>query len=281
MGVSKQDRQGARTVTDLERRYGKKFSEYLGIIDETRDSVRAVESSLTSEIVNLGTTLSRNMEAISATATAADGKATEALLKAGTVNISVSSGRGILSTVIDGTGTWESKYTVNGYTQSGLEFDFYEKEFTFTGKIVADSGKIGDCYISNGKLEVPGANIIGALTFGDGSYYINPSAETNYFSLPGLSITSDGAKFDGTVVANGGTIGGWNIGTIKAYNASTLVYSDEALYSNEYTESTGAYAGYMIRVALTPQYLILYGYSNSRVAVARKVAWTTIISAVS
>lgn len=278
MGVAKQDRQGARTVSDLERRYGKKFSEYLGIIDETRNSVSEVESSLTSEIQNLGTTIYRDMEKILATATDADGKATEALLKAGTVNISVSSGRGVLSTVIDGTGTWESKYTVNGYTQSGIEFDFYEKEFTFTGRIVADSGRIGDCDIVDGRLEVPAANITGELTFGDGSYYINPGAEENYLYLPGLSITSDGAEFDGKIVADSGNIGGWNIGTITAKSGSTLIYSGEALYSNNYAESVGAYVGYMVRIALTPQYLVIFGYSNSGVPVAAKKPWTQLIS---
>lgn len=281
MNVSKQDRQGARTVADLERRHGKKFSEYLGIIDETRDFVYFVENSLTSKIVDLGTTLSRDMKTISATATAADGKATNALLKAGTVNISVSSGSGILSTVIDGTGTWESKYTVNGYTKSGIEFNFYEKEFTFTGKIIADSGQIGDCCIVDGKLEVPAANIIGELTFGDGSYYIAPNASENYLNLPGLAITFDGASFTGKVTATSGEIGGWNIGTIKAVNGTTTIYSGEALYSNQYTESSGAYVGYTVCVALTPQYLILFGYTNSRNNVAVKRAWTDIIRSTS
>jgi hypothetical protein len=46
--MSKQDRVAPRTVEDIERKYnfGKKFSEILGLIDESRDKVDAVESSL-------------------------------------------------------------------------------------------------------------------------------------------------------------------------------------------------------------------------------------------
>lgn len=67
----KQDRSAARTAADIERKYsfGKKFSEILGLIDESRDKVDSVESTLRGEITETQTTLQRNSEEIAATAT--------------------------------------------------------------------------------------------------------------------------------------------------------------------------------------------------------------------
>ncbi len=44
--LSKQDRQGARTPADVERRYGQKFSEVLGIAEETREKAQEAESAV-------------------------------------------------------------------------------------------------------------------------------------------------------------------------------------------------------------------------------------------
>ena len=66
----KQDRSAARTAADIERKYsfGKKFSEILGLIDESRDKVDSVESTLRGEITKTETTLRRDTEGIVATA---------------------------------------------------------------------------------------------------------------------------------------------------------------------------------------------------------------------
>lgn len=63
----KQDRTAVRTATDIERKYnfGKKFSEILGLIDESRDKVDSVESELKDEITKKTTELSRDTEAVS------------------------------------------------------------------------------------------------------------------------------------------------------------------------------------------------------------------------
>lgn len=63
----KQDRAAARTATDIERKYsfGKKFSEILGLINDSRDKVDSVESELKDEITKTATELSRNTEAVS------------------------------------------------------------------------------------------------------------------------------------------------------------------------------------------------------------------------
>lgn len=62
----KQDRQGVRTAADLERKYnfGKTFGEMLGLINDTRDSVDSVESTLRNEITEQVTSIARSTEAI-------------------------------------------------------------------------------------------------------------------------------------------------------------------------------------------------------------------------
>ena len=66
----KQDRTGVRTAVDLERKYnfGKTFAEMLGLINDSRDKVESVESSLRNEIKEQSTTLKRDTEKIVAEA---------------------------------------------------------------------------------------------------------------------------------------------------------------------------------------------------------------------
>ena len=63
---AKQDRQGARTASDLERKYqfGKSFAELLGLVNDSRDKVDSVESSLQSELRETATNISRDTERI-------------------------------------------------------------------------------------------------------------------------------------------------------------------------------------------------------------------------
>ena len=67
---AKQDRQGVRTATDLERKYqfDKQFAEIMGIATDARDTAYAVESELRSEILEQVTSLTRNTEEIIMTA---------------------------------------------------------------------------------------------------------------------------------------------------------------------------------------------------------------------
>jgi hypothetical protein len=63
---AKQDRPYARTAQDIERKYsfGKTFAEMLGLINDNRDKVDSVESSLRNEILDQSTTLKRDTEQI-------------------------------------------------------------------------------------------------------------------------------------------------------------------------------------------------------------------------
>ena len=69
---TKQDVSYARTAQDIERKYafGKTFSDMLGLINDNRDEVDSVESSLTNKITEQITTLTRTAEEISAKAAA-------------------------------------------------------------------------------------------------------------------------------------------------------------------------------------------------------------------
>lgn len=62
----KQDRQGARTAADVERKYnfGKKFAEVYGMITDARDSVDSLGSELRDEIVKESTAIRRDTQQI-------------------------------------------------------------------------------------------------------------------------------------------------------------------------------------------------------------------------
>ena len=68
--MSKQDSTFTRTPSALEQKYGfgKKFSEMLGLIDETREKVESTESSLHNEIREQVTSIARDTEKIIMTA---------------------------------------------------------------------------------------------------------------------------------------------------------------------------------------------------------------------
>lgn len=67
----RQDRVAPRTAMDIERKYnfGKKFSEILGLIDDSREKVDSAVSGLQNEITKTATELKRDTEEIVATAT--------------------------------------------------------------------------------------------------------------------------------------------------------------------------------------------------------------------
>ena len=69
---TKQDRVAPRTASDLERKYsfGQKFSEIIGLIDDTQKEVYSTSSSLRSEMLDQSTSIRRDTEKIVFEATA-------------------------------------------------------------------------------------------------------------------------------------------------------------------------------------------------------------------
>lgn len=63
---TRQDRVALRTATDLERKYtfGKRFSEIIGLIDDTRKDVESTASGLRNEITEQATSIRRDTEQI-------------------------------------------------------------------------------------------------------------------------------------------------------------------------------------------------------------------------
>ena len=63
---AKQDRVAPRTATDLERKYnfGERFSEILGLIDDTRKDVESTSTELRDEILEQSTAIRRDTEQI-------------------------------------------------------------------------------------------------------------------------------------------------------------------------------------------------------------------------
>lgn len=76
---TKQDRQGVRSASQLEQKYsfGKTFSELLGLINENRERVDSVESSVYDEITQMATALTRDAEQIVLAALAGYSKTAE------------------------------------------------------------------------------------------------------------------------------------------------------------------------------------------------------------
>jgi hypothetical protein len=67
----KQDRQGARTAADIERKYqfGKRFAEVMGIALDAQNSISVVESDLHHTILEQATSITRDVEQIVLSAT--------------------------------------------------------------------------------------------------------------------------------------------------------------------------------------------------------------------
>lgn len=68
--MSKQDRQGVRSASDLEQKwqFGKQFSELMGLANDAREAAYKVESNLRNEILEQKTSLTRDTEQILMTA---------------------------------------------------------------------------------------------------------------------------------------------------------------------------------------------------------------------
>lgn len=138
----------------------------------------------------------------------------------------VGTGAGDLTSLTIRVGSVESKVQTHDNQISTIEH-------TIDGLTITDSGgttKISGSMVETSNLYVKAANIDGALTFGDGSYYIDPKAESNYVKLPRFSVTSDIA-----------TIGPWATEDTSPFTLDDGTYrGTPALFSTvTYTNSGG------------------------------------------
>ena len=130
--MSKQDRQGARTPADLERKYnfGKSFAEMMGKATDAQKSVSEMETSLQSSILDKMTSITRDTERIvmAALESYVETSDLEDFKKTVSSELSVMAERITMSF----TNTTEQMTTVNGEMIPVVEF--IQKHFDFSGE---------------------------------------------------------------------------------------------------------------------------------------------------
>lgn len=158
----KQDRSYARTAQDLERKYqfGKTFAEMLGLINDNRDKVDEVSSSLRNEITNRATELSRTAEEIKLMATKEElskvddqvsslERKVEMKLDADAVNIAIE------QKMADGVDRVE--------TTTGYRFDADGLNITKTGEAMSNKLDHTGMYVKSNGDEILTANSKGVI----------------------------------------------------------------------------------------------------------------------
>ena len=188
---AKQDKTYTRTASALEQKYkfGKSFSEMLGLINDARNDISIVESTLRDEIVNQSTSIMRDTQSIIMTATESLKKTTDDL------NTQITE---ITSTMEQQSDQFEFRFTnINGELQNVSDDlvenkELLEEYIRFKGALI-ELGKVGNkftaeldnerlaflengvqiAYISNSKLYITDAEVSEHLAMGksDLGYY--------------------------------------------------------------------------------------------------------------
>lgn len=133
------------------------------------------------------------------------------------------------------------------------------------------------CTGSNTAMSIGGSEKISGWMIKAGSNFGVTTAGAFYASdayVQGRIVATSGS-FTGTVKANAGKIGDWNIGERTIYQSSDVLYSGTAIYSDEYSEGD-----YTIRTTLTPEgvYVQWRNDSDSDVYYA---SWMNIVNYIS
>ena len=170
--MNKQDRQGARTPADLERKYNfeQSFAEVMGIATDARTLAENVGGELTKEVARIDQTI----------------KAHEA-----SIGIIVDNGEVQGSIIIEAINNESSaKISADKIDIEGKELNIKVDATNITGTLIAEQIDATD-------LKVDAANIEGTLT-----------AE----QIDANGIVAKDVDITGTVTAKEGSIGGWEIG---------------------------------------------------------------------
>lgn len=170
-------------------------------------------ANLEERVTKAETNINQNKEAIELRATKSELNSTndrvsELAVTAKGVDMTSEDANGKLVSFIgnrNGSGVWESKYTVGGNVVSGLYFDFANSQFVFDGSIVGSSisgGTISGSSISGGEINI-----------GNGTFKVSSSG-----ALSATSATISGSISGSSI--SGGTISGTTIsgGSININN---------------------------------------------------------------
>ena len=273
--MSKQDRHGARTVTDLERRLNtrKTFAEAMGLAKEAKKT--ADDAS----------------ERAKKAQSAVDGIDHEAIWNWLTengiqqgffkhegqvyVNVAYLKGDKIAAELIDGStliitkGSTIAEWNIDNNSIFNKGTGLY-KDGTFMS-----TGTTSKAFSIGGSPELQGWVFGAGGKFGvtkDGVVYAND------VHLQG-EIDATSGSFAGEIKANKGNIGDWHIGETEVYTPNgTVVYSGVALYSDYlYDDDENSET----RITLTPKAVYIDGRDSTGASVYEHAAWQKIIKAAS
>ena len=262
--MSKQDRQGARTVADLERRLNtrKTFAEAMGLAKDAKATADAAnEQAKKAQSAVDGIDHEKIFDLLTENGTQQgvfkkDGKIY--------INVEYLKGGTIAADLIDGSTLIIKK----GSTIAGWNIDNYSIFKTPDGKEYKDGTFMhvgtGTAYSIGGSEKIPG------WVFGAGGKF---------------GVTKDGVVYandvhlQGEIEATSGAIATWNIGVTEVSTPNgTVVYSGVALYSdylyddNENSET---------RITLTPEAVYIDGRDSTGASVYEHATWQKIIKAAS
>lgn len=273
--MSKQDRQGARTVTDLERRMNtrKTFAEAMGLAKEAKKTADEAK------------------EQAKKAQGAVDGIDHEAIWNWLTEN-----------------GTQQGFFKQNGLIYTHVQYLKGGKiaaELIDGSTLIIKKGAViaGWDVDGNSIFKKPAGGTYGQGTFmstgTDNSYAIGGSDKIAgwVFGAGGkFGVTKDGAvyaddvhlqgeinatsgSFAGEIKANKGNIGDWHIGETKVSTPNgTVVYSGVALYSNYLYDADEKSE---TRITLTPEAVYIDGRDSTGASVYEHATWQKIIKAAS
>ena len=262
--MSKQDRQGARTVADLERRLNtrRSFAEVMGLIekakeaaDEAKEQAKKAQSAVDKiDHEAIWNWLTEN--GIQQGFFKHEGQVY--------VNVAYLKGDKIAAELIDGS----TLIITKGAVIAGWDIDensIFKKPASGTygqGTFVSTG--------TDGSYEIGGSDKISGWVFGAGGRF---------------GVTEDGAVYAvdvhlmGEIKANKGNIGDWHIGETKVSTPNgTVVYSGVALYSNYlYDDDENSET----RITLTPEGAYIDGRDSTGGSVYEHASWQRIIKAAS
>lgn len=262
--MSKQDRQGARTVEDLERRLNtrKTFAEAMGLAKAAKEAADAASEQAKNAQNAVG---GIDHEAVWKRLTE-DGKQQGLFKENGIIyaHVQYLKGGTIAAELIDGSTLIIKKGAViAGWDVDGNSIFKKPAGGTYGQGIFMSTGT-DNPYAIGGSDKIPG------WVFGAGGKF---------------GVTKDGAVYandvhlQGEIEATSGAIATWNIGETKVYTPNgTVVYSGIALYSdylyddNENSET---------RITLTPEAVYLDGRDSMGASVYEHATWQKIIKAAS
>mgnify|MGYP003290312590 CR=1 FL=1 len=264
--MSKQDRQGARTVTDLERRLNtrKTFAEAMGLAKDAKKTAEAAseQAKKAQESVD-----GIDHEAVWTRLTE-DGKQQGLFKENGVIyaHVQYLKGGTIAAELIDGSTLVIKKGAViAGWDVDGNSIFKTPAGSTYGKGTFMSTG-------TNNKYKIGGSGEISGWVFGAGGKFGVTKDGVVYADdvhLQGEINATDGS-FAGEIKAYKGSIGDWHIGKlqyISDYYDGTVLYSDMKYESQDHTQ---------YGVALTPRELIIYGRNSIGDAVTEPVSWYDI-----